>query len=122
MARTACLVCFISTVNDCSNKKEKKTRKQAYPWKAGTSSGHKTNLKQSIWETFDIYGGAFAVGATVVVIVIGADVPDVNSVCTVVITADAVPVVDDVALAVCTCCHCCCSCCCCSCSFLSFLL
>jgi hypothetical protein len=26
------------------------------PWKMGASSGHITNLKQSIWETFDIYG------------------------------------------------------------------
>ncbi len=48
MARTACLVCFISTVNGCSKKKK--------PWKTGASSGHITNLKQSIWETFDIYG------------------------------------------------------------------
>jgi hypothetical protein len=31
------------------------TKKEAYPWKAGTSSGHSTNLKQSILETFDIY-------------------------------------------------------------------
>jgi hypothetical protein len=37
----------------------KKNRKEeAYPWKAGTSSGHITNLKQSILETFDIYGFA----------------------------------------------------------------
>jgi hypothetical protein len=28
---------------------------EAYPWKAGASSGHTTNLKQSILETFDIY-------------------------------------------------------------------
>ncbi len=48
MARTACLVCFISTVNGRCNKKEKKRREEAYPWKAGTSSGHTTNLKQSI--------------------------------------------------------------------------
>ncbi len=26
------------------------------PWKAGASSGHITNLKQSILKTFDIYG------------------------------------------------------------------
>ncbi len=26
------------------------------PWKTGASSGHITNLKQSILETFDIYG------------------------------------------------------------------
>ncbi len=50
MARTACLVCFISTVNGHSNKKrkEKKRKEEAYPWKAGTSSWHTTNLKQSI--------------------------------------------------------------------------
>jgi hypothetical protein len=54
MAHTACLVCFISTVNGCSNKK-KKRKEEAYPWKAGTSSGHITNLKQSFLETFDIY-------------------------------------------------------------------
>ncbi len=49
MARTACLVCFISTVNDHCNKKRKEKKKlSAYPWKAGASSGHTTNLKQSI--------------------------------------------------------------------------
>jgi hypothetical protein len=41
------LVCFISTVNGRSNKKEKK-RRSLPPWKAGASSGHITNLKQSI--------------------------------------------------------------------------
>jgi len=46
MARTACLVCFISTVNGNCNKK-KKRKEEAYPWKAGASSGHITNLKQS---------------------------------------------------------------------------
>ncbi len=46
MARSACLVCFISTVNGCSKKKK--------PIKTATSSGHITNLKQSILETFDI--------------------------------------------------------------------
>jgi hypothetical protein len=46
--RTACLVCFISTVNGCSKKKK--------PQKMGASSGHVTNLEQSILETFDIYG------------------------------------------------------------------
>ena len=45
MACTACLVFFISTVNGHCNKEIKE---EAYPWKAGTSSGHKTNLKQSI--------------------------------------------------------------------------
>jgi hypothetical protein len=58
MARTACLVCFISTVNGRNNKKrkEKKRKEEAYPWKTCTSSRHITNLKQSILETFDIYG------------------------------------------------------------------
>ena len=55
MARTACLVCFSSSVNGRSNKK-KKRKEEAYPWKASTSSRHITNLKQSILETFDIYG------------------------------------------------------------------
>jgi hypothetical protein len=53
MVRTACLVCFISTVNGHRGKKEKK------PIKMGTSSGHITNLKQTILETFDIYGTNF---------------------------------------------------------------
>ncbi len=47
MAHTACLVCFISTVNGNCNKKRKR-KEEAYPWKAGASSGHTTNLKQSI--------------------------------------------------------------------------
>ncbi len=47
MARTVCLVCFISTVNGHCNKK-KKRKEEAYPWKAGANSGHTTNLKQSI--------------------------------------------------------------------------
>ncbi len=55
MACTACLVCFVSTVNGRSNKK-KKRKEEAYPWKTSASSGHITNLKQSILETFDIYG------------------------------------------------------------------
>ncbi len=46
------LVCFISIVNGRNNKKRKE---EAYPWKDGASSGHITNLKQSILETFDIY-------------------------------------------------------------------
>ncbi len=48
MVCTACLVCFISTVNGHCSKKKKKRKEEAYPWKAGTSSGHTTNLKQSI--------------------------------------------------------------------------
>ncbi len=40
MARTAYLVCFISTVNGHNQEKEKK---------CGASSGHITNLKQSIF-------------------------------------------------------------------------
>jgi hypothetical protein len=35
---------------------KKKRKEEAYPWKAGTSSGHITSLKQSILETFNIYG------------------------------------------------------------------
>jgi hypothetical protein len=38
--------------------KKKKRKEEAYPWKAGTSREHITNLKQSILETFDIYGTA----------------------------------------------------------------
>jgi hypothetical protein len=34
---------------------KKGKKEDAYPWKAGTSSGHITNFKQSILETFDIY-------------------------------------------------------------------
>jgi hypothetical protein len=52
MACTACLVCFISTVNGRSIKKEKK------PIKTGASSRHITNLKQFILEAFDIYAVA----------------------------------------------------------------
>ncbi len=48
MARTACLVCFISTVNGHS-------KKEAF-FKTDTISGHITNFKQSILETLDIYG------------------------------------------------------------------
>jgi hypothetical protein len=50
MACTNCLVCLISTVNGYSKKKKEKK-----PIKTGASSGHITNLKQSILETFDIY-------------------------------------------------------------------
>ncbi len=42
-ARTACLVCFISTVNGHSKKKKEKK-----PIMRGTSSDHITKLKQSI--------------------------------------------------------------------------
>ncbi len=55
MTCTPCLVCFISTLNGRSNNNKKKWRAEAYPWKAGTSSGHVTNLKQSILETLDIF-------------------------------------------------------------------
>ncbi len=47
MACTACLVCFISTVNGHRNKK-KKRKEESYPRKASTGSGHTTNLKQFI--------------------------------------------------------------------------
>jgi hypothetical protein len=50
VACTAFLVCLISIVNSHSKKEEKK------PIKTGTSSRHITNVKQSIFETFDIYG------------------------------------------------------------------
>ncbi len=40
----------------CQWQQQQKRKEEAYPWKAGTSSGHITNLKQSILETFDIYG------------------------------------------------------------------
>ncbi len=39
----------------------KKRKEEAYPWKAGASSGHITNLKQSILETYDIYGSNLSV-------------------------------------------------------------
>ncbi len=55
MAHTACLVCFISTENGHCNEKWKE-KKKLYPWKVSASIGHTTNLKQSILETFDIYG------------------------------------------------------------------
>jgi hypothetical protein len=32
-----------------------KNKNKKKPWKMGTSSGHITNLKQSILETFNIY-------------------------------------------------------------------
>ncbi len=47
MARTACLVCFISTVPQ--------QKQEEAPLEIWASSGHITNLKQSIL-TFDIYG------------------------------------------------------------------
>jgi hypothetical protein len=50
MAHTACLVCFISNVNGRSKKKKLTLGRQAV-----AGSGHITNLKQSILETFDIY-------------------------------------------------------------------
>ncbi len=43
MAHTACLVCFICTVNGRSKKQKKK------PIMSCASSGHITNLKQSIF-------------------------------------------------------------------------
>jgi hypothetical protein len=35
--------------------KKKKGKEETYSWKAGASSGHITNLKRSILETFNIY-------------------------------------------------------------------
>jgi hypothetical protein len=52
MAHTACLVCFISTVNGHNKKKEKKKK----PIMSCASSGQITNLKQSIFVPFYIYG------------------------------------------------------------------
>jgi hypothetical protein len=45
MARTTCLVCFISTVNGLSKKKRKKKK----PIMSCASNGHITILKQSIF-------------------------------------------------------------------------
>jgi hypothetical protein len=53
MAHTACLVCFISTINGRSKKK-----KRLSLGRTGASSGHITNLKQSILEASDIYAPA----------------------------------------------------------------
>jgi hypothetical protein len=39
-----------------------KRKEEAHHWKAGTSSGHITNLRQSILETFDIYGSNICSG------------------------------------------------------------
>jgi hypothetical protein len=55
MARRACAL-FASLVLLIAAATKKRRKEEAYPWKAGTSSGHITNLKQSILETFDIYG------------------------------------------------------------------
>ncbi len=46
------LLCWMSM----PQQQKKKRKEEAYPWKAGASSGHITNLKQSILETFNIYG------------------------------------------------------------------
>ncbi len=51
MARTACLVCFISTVNGRSKKEEKKAIMSC------ASSGHITKLKQSIFAFRYLYLG-----------------------------------------------------------------
>jgi len=45
MTRTADLVCLICTVNAAS----KNRRRKSHPWKTSVSSGHITNLKQSIF-------------------------------------------------------------------------
>jgi hypothetical protein len=57
MAHTACLVCFIRTVNERSKKKK--------PWKTDASIGHITNLKQSIFD-FDIHDTMITAAATTV--------------------------------------------------------
>ncbi len=38
----------MATAKKEKKRKEKKRKEEAYPWKAGASSGHTTNLKQSI--------------------------------------------------------------------------
>jgi hypothetical protein len=45
LARITCLVCFISTVNSHSKKKEKEKK----PITSSTGSGHITKLEQSIF-------------------------------------------------------------------------
>ncbi len=55
-ACTVCLVCFINTVNGCIQKKK--------PIKTAASSGHITNLKQSILETCDIWSLLLALSPT----------------------------------------------------------
>jgi hypothetical protein len=47
-----------------TTKKKKKRKEEAYPWKAGASSGHTTILKQSILEPFNIYGALVVVQGT----------------------------------------------------------
>jgi hypothetical protein len=56
MARTACLVFASLVLIMAAATKKKRKEEETYLWKAGTSSGHIANLKQSILETFDIYG------------------------------------------------------------------
>jgi len=57
MAPAACLVStVVLLVLLIPSATKKKRKEEAYPWKTGVSSGHITSLKQSILETFDIYG------------------------------------------------------------------
>ncbi len=53
MARTACHVCFISTVNGRTKKKKKK---ELCLGRLSLVAGPVTNLNRSILETFNIYG------------------------------------------------------------------
>ncbi len=48
--------CLLHQYCQWLQQQKKKRKEEAYPWKAGSGSGHITNLKQSILETFDIYG------------------------------------------------------------------
>ncbi len=48
--------CLLHQYCQWPQQQKKKRKEAAYPWKAGASSGHIKNLKQSILETFDIYG------------------------------------------------------------------
>jgi hypothetical protein len=55
MARTPALFPSLVLLMAAATKK-KKRKEEAYPWKADACSRHITNLKQSILETFNIYG------------------------------------------------------------------
>jgi hypothetical protein len=60
------LPCLLHQYCQWPQQQKKKRKEEAYPWKAGFSSRHITNLEQSILETFDIYGktGAYLTGVS----------------------------------------------------------
>ncbi len=47
--------CLLHQYCQWQQQQKKKSKEEAYPWKAGACSGHITNLQQSILQTFDIY-------------------------------------------------------------------